>query len=237
MKIKLFSIIALSLILFSFNHQQKRIEKVYAKMESKQLQNGKYIVLKSELCYKQTGELTTHFTSPTEYIVLTNKAGELKMYDPKNNTIITKQANTFSSQTSQIYYFMSGKVADMGLVDLGYVPVKTYPENSVIVSEWQRKVPDEKSLVQTVKLVHMQQRPIFMEYKDKNKAAVRKVYYYGYKAFANLYFPSTTTEIIFNTKTDSVVTKTVYSDFKINEEAVSKYFDFKIPVDAKKATN
>lgn len=230
-------VLVFSTFLLSFISVQKKVEKLYAKMEAKQLQKGKYIVLKSEICYNQNGDLVTHFTSPTEYIALTNKVGELKIYDPKKNTVIIKQAGSFSSQTSQFFFFLSGKTSDMGLTNLGFTPSKTFPENSFVVSEWQRKVPDNNSPIQTVKLVHSAQKPIYMEYKDKNKTAIRKVYYYGYNSIGNLFFPTTTTEIIFNSKSDSVITKTVYTDFKTNNEAVSKYFDFKIPTNAIKVNN
>jgi hypothetical protein len=122
----------------------------------------------------------------------------------------------------------------MGLSDLGFVPTKTYPENNLIISEWMHKVPDPKSPVITVKLVHQQQKPIYMDYKDKTNSIIRKVYYYGYKQLNQFSFPSITTEIIYNSKADSVVTKTAYSDFKLNTAATSTYFGYKIPATARK---
>ncbi len=210
------------------------IDRVYAKMVSRQLQSGKTITLKSEICFEQSGNMVTHFTSPVEYVVATNKTGEIKVYDPEKNTVVVKQAGVFSSQSSQFYYFLTGNTNDFGLSVLGFVPVKTYPEGNLIISEWVLKTPDPKVQVQFVKLVHQKQMPIYMDYKDKNKKTIRKVYYYSYKQFDNFNFPTITTEIVYNSITDSVITKTAYSDFKLNADANSPYFSFKVPNNAKK---
>jgi outer membrane lipoprotein-sorting protein len=219
----------------SFSVQQSTyVEKVYAKMVSRQLQANKTITLKSEICFEKNGNMVTHFTNPAEYVVVTNKTGEIKVYDPEKNTVIVKQASIFSSQSSQFYYFLTGNTNDFGLSSLGFVPIKTYPEGDLIISEWVLKTPDSKSQVQLIKLVHKQQVPIYMEYKDKAKTTIRKVYYYAYNKFNNFTFPTTTTEIVYNSASDSVITKTVYSDFKFNAEANSSYFSFKVPNTAKK---
>lgn len=210
------------------------VERVYAKMVSRQLQSGKSITLKSEICFEQSGNMVTHFTSPVEYIVTTNKTGEIKVYDPEKNTVVVKQAGIFSSQSSQFYYFLTGNTNDFGLSMLGFVPVKTYPEGGLIISEWALKTPDPKIQVQFIKLVHQKQMPIYMDYKDKNKNTIRKVYYYSYKQLDNFNFPTITTEIVYNSATDSVITKTAYTDFKLNADANSPYFSFKVPNNAKK---
>jgi len=212
----------------------QNIERLYARILSRQVQDGKSITLQSEIFYQENGDLVTHFISPKEYIIISNKLGEIKLYDPVNNTVFTKQNNLFSSQTSQIYYFLSGKSSDMGLNELGFIPVKTYPENNLIVSEWKRKTSDPKSEIQKIKLVHQLQNPIYMDYRDKNNKIIRKVYYYGYRKLYQYSFPSTTTEIIYNSTTDSAVTKTIYNDFRINSDAANNYFGFKIPSTAHK---
>ena len=226
-------VVFMFLLVISFRYPQ-HIERVYARLESRQVQKGKSITIKSEICYDQNGDIISHFISPAEYLIISNKVGEIKLYDPTKNTIMIRQNSIFSSQTSQLYYFLNGKTDDMGLNELGFVPTKTYPESNVIVTEWKRKTADLKSSVQKVKLVSQQQHPIYMDYRNKDNRIIRKIYYSAYRKLNQFDFPAISTEIIYNDKSDSTVTRTVYSDFAINEQAVSPYFGFKIPASAKK---
>jgi len=224
----------LSLLCLSFIVRSPFIERIYAKVESRQVQRGKLITTRSEVCYDRNGDMVTHFISPTDYVIVSNKHGEVKMYDPAKNTVISQQNNSYSTQTSQFYYFLSGKSTDMGLTDFGFIPTETYPERNYIVSIWKLKVPDPQVAVQEIKLVHQNQNPIYIDYKDGKGFILRKVFYYGYIQLNHLSFPSTATEIIYNTTTkDSTIVKTVYSDFKLNNEAKSPYFGYKIPANAK----
>ncbi|MBE7173824.1 MAG: hypothetical protein INR73_24840 [Williamsia sp.] len=208
------------------------IDKISASIVSKQVQSGKSVTIKGEVFYQNNGNMVTNFTYPRAYIVISNKVGEIKIYDPANNTVLQYQNALFSSQTSQFYYFFSGKIADMGLTDIGFVQEKTYPEKGALVSLWKLKVPDRKAVIQKVKLVYQGQKPVYMHYEDAGGKIIRKIYYYNYTPVENSQFPFTTTEIVYG-EGDSTVTKTQFSDFKINQDATSQYFNFKIPSNAK----
>lgn len=218
-----------------FSIKDLTIEKIQATVVSKQLENGKSITLKSDIFYQPNGDCVTHFTSPIEYFVITNKLGEVKVYDPIHSTVATQQNDSYSSKTSPFYYFLSGKSNDMGLSELGFSPVKTYPEKNSLISEWKNKKNGANTPVQNVKLVHRDQMPIYMEYKSADNKVLRKVYYYNYTKINQYSFPTTTTDIVFNTKTkDSVITKTTYSGIKTNADANGGFFNYKIPASAKK---
>lgn len=211
------------------------INKLYVKVYSRQTTAGKLVEIKSEICYEQNGNMVTHFTEPANYIILTNKRGEIKMHDPIKNTVMAVQNNMFSTQSSELAYFLLNGTGDMGLPKLGFTPQKTYTEKDLIISEWHLIYPNPKLSVQQIKLVHQNHNPIYMDYKGIDGKILRKVYYYGYQKIQNVPFHTITTEIIYTTNKDSTVTKTVYSDFKINEDATSVYFNYKIPANAKKA--
>lgn len=208
------------------------VDKMSATIVSKQVQAGKSVTIKGEVFYQHNGNMVTNFTFPRAYVVISNKQGEIKIYDPSNNTVLQYQNTLFSSQTSQFYYFFSGKIADMGLTDIGYVQEKTYPEKGVLVSLWKLKTPDKKAAIQKVKLVYQGQKPVYMHYEDGSGKIIRKIYYYNYTQVETNSFPFTTTEIVYG-EGDSTVTKTQFSDFKINQDATSQYFNFKIPSNAK----
>ena len=208
------------------------IEKISASIISRQVQSGQSVTVKGEICYQRNGNMITHFTYPKQYFVVSNKQGEVKLYDPSRNTVLLYQNFLFSTQSSQFYYFFSGKIADMGLGEIGYMQEKIYPEKNLMVSLWKLKVPDKKVQIQRVRLVYQRQQPVYMHYEDVNNRIIRKVYYSNYTHMENYAFPNTTTEIAYG-EGDSTVSKTSYFDFKFNLQASSQYFNFRIPDNAK----
>lgn len=208
------------------------VDKIYAELESRQLKDGRFVTTKAEICYESNGNMVSHYTYPKPYVLLSNNKGEIKLYEPATNTVVLTQNNDFSSQTSEFYYFFSGKLADMGLNDLGYVQEKVYAEKDLVVSIWKLKKPDAKKLVQKIKLVHQRQSPVYMHYEGAKGNVLRKIYYYGYTQLQDVSFPTTSTEVVYNGK-DSVITKSEFRNFKLNEQANSQYFNYKIPANAK----
>lgn len=199
---------------------------------SRQVQAGKSITIKGNVYYQRNGNMVTHFTYPKQYFVIANKTGEVKMYDPSHNSVLLYQNFLLSTQSSQFYYFFSGKSSDMGLSDVGYVQEKITPEKGLLISLWKLKVPDKKALIQRVKLVYQGQNPVYMHYEDVTGKIIRKVFYSNYSLIENTSFPSTTTEIVYD-EADSTVSRTSFSEFKFNQNASSQYFDFQIPANAK----
>lgn len=226
------AILIAATLLPSYTFAPYNIEKIYAELETRQLKDGKYVSVKGEVCYEGNGNMTSHYTYPRNYILVSNKTGEVKLYDPAANTVLLSQNTLFSSQTSQFYYFFSGKSSDMGLNDLGYVQEKIYAEKDLLVSLWKLKTPSKKVQIQKIKLVHQQQRPVYMHYENAAGEIVRKVYYYEYTALDAISFPATSTEIVYKGK-DSVISKTAFRNFRLNEQASSPYFNYKIPANAK----
>jgi len=208
------------------------IDKISASMVIRQVQQGKSVTLRGDIFYQRNGNMITHFTYPREYMIVANKLGETRIYDPMKNTVIEYQNFLFSTQSSQFYYFFSGRVADMGLTKIGYVQDKTYNEGVLLVTEWKLKRPDKKANIQRIRIVYDGQRPVYMHYEEAGGRVFRKVYYYNYQMLNDYTFPSTTTEILYD-KGDSVVSKTNYTDFKLNEMSTSAWFDYTIPANAK----
>jgi hypothetical protein len=176
--------------------------------------------------------MVTHFSFPREVVILANKLGETRIYDPRRNTVSQTQNESFSTQTTQLAFFLNGATSDMGLIRLGFVQDKTTNTGKLLVTEWRLKTPDKKSLIQRVKIVYDRANPIYMHYADGAGKIIRKVFYYGYQPIEGRPFPATTTEIVYQER-DSTVSKTVYSDFRLNAAATSPYFEYMIPANAK----
>jgi len=208
------------------------IERISADMTIRQVQQGKSVTLRGSLYYQRNGNLVTHFVYPKEYMIVANRLGETKLYDPAKNTVVQYQNFLFSTQSSQFYYFFSGKVSDMGLTRIGYVQDKTYNEAGMLVTEWKLKTPDKKAVIQRIKIVYEGQRPVYMHYEEAGGRVFRIVFYYNYQMLDTYYFPATTTEILYD-KGDSVVSKTNYTDFKLNENTAAAWFNYAIPRNAK----
>lgn len=208
------------------------IERLSATVTTRQVQQGKSITVRGEVFYQRNGNMVTHFTFPREVVILANKLGETRIYDPRRNAVIRYQNESFSTQTTQLAFFLSGTTSDMGLIPLGYVQDKTTNNGKLLITEWRLKNPDKKALIQLVKIVYDRADPIYMHYADGAGKIIRKVFYYGYQPIEGRPFPATTTEIIYQDK-DSTVSKTTYTDFRLNSNATSPYFDYTIPANAK----
>lgn len=208
------------------------IERLSATITTRQVQQGKSVTIRGEVYYQRNGNMVTHFSFPREVVIMANKLGETRIYDPRRNTVIRYQNETFSTQTTQLAFFLNGTTADMGLIQLGFVQDKTSSNGKLLVTDWRLKTPNQKALIQRVRIVYDRANPIYMHYADGAGTIIRKVFYYGYQPIEGHPFPATTTEIMYQGR-DSTVSKTVYTDFRLNAAATSPYFEYTIPANAK----
>ncbi len=217
-----------SLLFFSNNP----IERLSASVTTRQVQQGKSVTIRGEVYYQRNGNMVTHFSFPKEVVILANKLGETRIYDPRVNEVVRSQNAAFSTQTTQLVFFLTGATTDMGLIQLGFVPDKTTNQGKRLITEWKLKATDKKQLIQRVKIVYEQATPIYMHYADGAGQIVRKVFYSNYLPIEGRPFPATTTEIIYQDR-DSTVSRTTYGNFQLNGQATSPYFDYTIPANAK----
>lgn len=208
------------------------LDRLSAQMTTRQVQKGKSVTIRGEVFYQRNGNMVTHFTFPQEVVILANKLGETRIYDPSRNAVLRYQNGSFSTSTTQLAYFLNGATADMGLIQIGFVQDRTYNTGKLLVTEWRQKTPDKKNPVQRVKVVFDKANPIYMHYEDGAKKIIRKVFYYNYQPLDGRPFPAATTEIVYD-GADSTVAKTTYAGFKINREATSPYFEYTIPANAR----
>lgn len=218
---------------WTISNAQSDLQKVSAHVYTRQAEKGYYTSIQSDLYYTADGDLISNFIVPRKYISITNNKGEVRIYDPKENTVVQFQNSLLSTNTTPFYYFFSGKTSDMGLKKAGYKIADTKFDKNLVITIWQPSTPpSKKEPVYYVKLVHDHYRPVYMDYEDAQRKILRKVYYYNYTNLDGVDFPKTFTEILYQEK-DSIVTKTEYSDFRINDRAKDALFQFKIPEDAK----
>ena len=210
----------------------QNIRKVSATMTMRTAHKGKTTNTRAELCYATSGRMVTLFPKPSELYVFNNANGELKVYDPTKNTVLQQQNATYSTETTQFFFFLHNRKADLGLSSMGFSLSDTKFENGVMIAIWKSPTPIAKN-IKRVELVHKGQNPIFMKYVDPSERTIKKVYYYDYTKVGNMDFPQTITQIDYPTARDSIVTKTAYGALKLNEQVTSNLLEFSIPANAK----
>jgi outer membrane lipoprotein-sorting protein len=228
-----------SLILFSFCFLLisflAPVEKLSLKMISKTLKNGKSISATADLFYQTNGGLlVTRFTNPFEFLVITNNKGEVKMYDPKENSVSLGQNAEMSSEGSFIYQFLNGSIQDMGLKKEGYKITGSRMEDGMMVTVLSP--PASTPNVAKVELVHDHYKPIFMGFFDSKQRPTQKIYYSNYTQVDKFNLPLSITEmqyIYLKDKKDSIITKRIYSNVQLNTAVDNTWLNFKIPSNAK----
>jgi len=176
--------------------------------------------------------MITRYTKPNEYFVITNVSGDAQIYYPAKNEVFMTQSLIFETEKSFLYYFLNNKIADLGLKDLGFTLSKTHFEDKMLVSTWKPSVK-LNSKIGKIELVHENQLPIYIAYYDEKYKLTKKIYYYDYYNHPSLKLPQKVVEFNYLPKGDSVVNKLVYSNIKLNEQANSTWFNYKIPANAK----
>lgn len=224
--ILLFTLIILPNIIFSQNA-------VSAKLTTRTVRAGKVIVVKGEIYYKIAGgKMVSYYTEPFEQYITNTSKGELKLFDPKKNTVSQQVNFQFGTETTQLYFFFNKYKEDMGLRKMGFFNKNSKYDNKLLVTTWQAPPKVEKDIKQ-VELVHKDGNPIYSKYIDGQNRVIKKIYYADYQKIGLADFPTTITQIDYFSAKDSVIAKTKYSDFKINENVNQKLATFTVPSNAK----
>lgn len=178
------------------------------------------------------GSMITHYTYPTDYIYITNKVGEAKVYYPDKNEVYMKTDRMFASESSILYIFLNNKIHDLGLTDVGFKIKDTRVEDGLTITTWSPPV-ELIEQIGKVELVHENFIPIYIAYYTKKQSLLKKTYYYDYSNYRQFSIPLKITEFNYMANGDSVITKINFSGLKFDSQATGPYFNYKIPDDAK----
>ena len=208
-------------------------DRIVLRLESRQLQGGKVASVEARLFYEAwDGKLITKFEKPAGQVMVTNRHGELTIYDEKENSVYRTQSVEYSSENNLVYYFLSGRTQDLGLREMGFTNSRTDFEDGLMITRWNP--PSSLThLFSHIELVHDDYMPVYAGYYDAGGKLVKKVYYDEYEIFSDLILPRSITEFNYLASGDSIVSRVQLSDIRINREAESSWFDFKVPDDAR----
>lgn len=207
-------------------------DEVFMKVETKTLENGKYIKVNSEILFSySTSNMITHFLYPKEYYLLNNDYGESKLYLPEKNGVIVRYGKDFASQSSFIVQFLTGNQSDFGFRDMKFQISNSYYEDSYFVSEW---IPPSAymKLFSKVKLVTENDFPVFCEFIGSENKPFQKLYFSEYFPVNYSKVPQRITQISYSDEGDSTVSLITISDITTGNGLANELKNFKIPENA-----
>jgi hypothetical protein len=202
------------------------------KQHTEVLENSKKISNDVDIFFDNNKKIITkHYYSSTEFVMVTNTLGEIKTYYPATNEVGYKQISELSSKRNLIYYFANNLTDHLGLADEGFNLSSNTYENQFYVTLW--KAPSILKGIETVKMVFEKGLPVYSEYLTNKKKILKKIYYTNYKDFTQFRLPLKIIEISYMPSGDSIINRTLFSEVKVSSSADGKYFNFKIPDNAK----
>jgi hypothetical protein len=226
------------IIVFSFlflsNFLLVAQEKNYVSVtqETQVLRQGAKSVFKCDIFYnKEKDAIVTHNYYPNEFVRMSNRFGELKIYIPSSNSVKIVQNEFFSTSNELLYYFVNNKLSDLGLSKEGFSLANTSQDGDVSVTTW--KAPLGSKLINQVKVYFREMVPIYAEYTDLGGTISKKIYYSKYEDFESFRMPTRIVEISFVGISDSTISRSVFTNIRTTERPDGEYFNFSIPENAK----
>ena len=227
--------VALLLVLGATANAQS-FQKFKTKITTRNFHKGKTVTTEGVLCYTLAGKMITHFVSPKEYYLINTAKGEISLYEPKQKTVVLQQNYQYSTENTQLYFFLQNKKSDLGLKTMGFTIKNTRFEQDLMITQWTPPI-QMSNMIKEVELVHRGANPIFMSYTDSKGRVIKKSYYYNYANFGGVEFPQAITQMDYPIAGDSIVSKTAYTNVKLNAEADDQLFNFTVPSNAKLLKN
>ncbi len=207
-------------------------QKVSMEMLTRSMYKGKLTSLKATVFYTSAGKMVSHYQEPTEMLISNNAKGEISLYNFKDNTVIQKQNSMMSTDVNQLFYFLENNKSDLGLAKIGFALIETKFKDGLKVTVWAPPMPLVRQ-ISKVELAHDKSNPVFLGYFDMKGKAINKAFFYDYTMVGGLQFPASVTYISFKSANDSIIAKTSYFNFKIDQQVDEQYLNFNIPANAK----
>ena len=229
---RLVSLISIFIFISGF-YIQPESERVSLHMVNKTLKDGKVVTIESDIYYQgHMRRMLTRFIRPADYILINSSTGESKIFNPSKNEVQLLQHDFLKTGNNLLYFFFTNQLQNLGMKEAGYTLVDTQKENDSLISTY-RPNNKNKTGVSKVIMVHENFAPIYAAFYNTKGWISRKIYYSDYHTYEKFLLPGRITEISFTNPKDSIITRTIFSDVKTGRLAVSDYFEFDVPENAK----
>jgi hypothetical protein len=205
---------------------------VMVTQETQVLSKGKKSIFKCDIYYnKEKDAVVTHHLYPTEFVKMSNRFGEMKLYFPSTNSVTIQENSSLSTTNELLYYFVNNKLTDLGLAREGFKLVASARDEDMMVTTWQ--APSALKEINQIKVVFKDMLPVYAEYFGLDGTVKKKIYYSRYTDFKTFRMPLRITEINFESKTDSTIRLSVFTDILTSGFPDENYFNYKIPDNAR----
>jgi len=224
--------IVIALLLFLAVHPSSgQVNQISVHKKSQVLKDGKKQTVLADCYYSaEQGTFVAHYLEPMEFVKITNRKGEMKIYFPKTNKVSVQQNFYFSSENELLHYFVNNRIDDLGLRKEGFRMSDSRYDENYLVTTWAP--PEGMKVISKVELVFENMIPIYASYFGKDGKIIRKIYYSDYYKDHRLLLPKRITEISYTSEKDSTIKRTIFSDIRQNGAVDDDYMNFKIPDDA-----
>ena len=200
--------------------------KVSADVEVMTVAGGKLSKVTKSVYCSNNGRLVTLFKKPYSYYVVANAKGEVQLYRPESNEVLTQIDKDLSSGSELVMLFMGGHIDDLGLRAYGYKLSATTREDGLLKKKF---TPSDPTLPE-VEIVFEDYLPIYCAYTSPEGRLMSKKYLADYRQYGRLMLPLRITDIAYGKGRDSTVVRTIYSSVKVDVDDPA--FDFQVPADA-----
>jgi hypothetical protein len=160
--------IRLAVVLFVFFNLNIKVlsqskDCVSVNQETQVLSKGAKTIFKCDMFYnKEKDAVITHHFYPVDFVKMSNRFGESKIYFPSTNSVTLKQSPSLSTTNELLYYFINNKYDDLGLSKEGFMLVASSHEEDLTITTWQ--APPALKTVNQIKIVFKDMLPVYAEY-------------------------------------------------------------------------
>ncbi len=208
------------------------IDTIYFKMEKHSFYKGRTTVTIADIYFtSENGTIVKNYIQPDGKIAITDRKGELALYDKKNNQVFYEQNPDYNTEDNILFFILSRNVSAEGFNDMGFQFKSNEFDEDRAITKW---MPPRfmKHLFNYVEITYRDQMPFFASYYDTNENLLVKTYFTDYESYPELNMPLTLTEFVYVNENDSIINQVKLTDIKINDTSKNDFFDFEIPGDA-----
>lgn len=225
-------LVGLIFLLLLLQSAYGQLQRISVHKKSQILKDEKKQTVEADCYYSaEKGIFIAHYFDPKEFIKITNREGELKIYFPDDNKVSIKQDFYFSSENELLHYFVNNLIDDLGLKKEGFSMTGSRYDEGYMITTWS--APQSVKAISKVEIVFEDMIPIYAAYFGKNGTILRKIYYSNYYKGKRFFLPRRITEITYVSENDSTIRRTLYSNIKKNDAVDPYYLNYEIPEDAR----